>query len=65
MKLKKLITELQSALSEVGDVEVEISIAKQPEKPKDQQHLLSHSGFVAIEDREEEGKSVCIRDWPY
>lgn len=64
MKATKLIKTLQSIVAAEGDLEVDISLAKQ--KESDQQYLVADARFVEIEKyKDPEEMRISIRDWPY
>lgn len=57
MKTSDLIKELSVIERHFGDLPVMISI-------KDQSTVVS-PGFIVVEEYDEMGKEVQIRDWPY
>lgn len=68
MKASDLIKTLQNIIVAKGDLEVDISVLKQPNsKLPDQQYLVACAKFVEVEEYSEEdgGPKISIRDWPY
>ena len=70
MKATELIKEIQHIVNTLGDREVEISVAKQPDsKFPDQQYLVADARFVVPEEPRDmddvETPIIMIRDWPY
>ena len=64
MKASVLVKELGNIIKNEGDLDVDISIAKQ--KDIDQQYLVADAKFVLIETYEDpQEKRISIRDWPY
>ena len=65
MKASVLIKEVQRIVENEGDLDVDVSVAKQPETTN-QQYLVADARFVLVEKYEEpEEKRISIRDWPY
>ncbi len=65
MKASVLAKEIQFIIENEGDLDVDVSVAKQPETT-DQQYLVADAKFVLVEKYEEpEEKRISIRDWPY
>ncbi len=66
MKATKVVKELQHIIDTLGDREVEISVAKQPDaKIPNQQYLVADARFVIPEEPEGADPIIMIRDWPY
>ncbi|KKM06637.1 hypothetical protein LCGC14_1741950 [marine sediment metagenome] len=63
MKASEIVKELQSIIENEGDLDVDVSVAKQPEIT-DQQYLVADARFVIVEPYEK-GTRISIRDWPY
>jgi len=72
MKATAVVAELQHIIDTDGDYEVEISCAKpdpltETELGKQQRYLISNASFIVVENyaKEDGGKTIMIRDWPY
>lgn len=67
MKASELIKALQHIVETKGDLDVDISVAKQPNaKLPDQQYLVAEPRFIELEEYEEPKETrISIRDWPY
>ena len=67
MNVSMLIETLRNILETEGDLEVDVSVAKQPgSKIPDQQYLVADARFVEVEVYDDpDKKRVSIRDWPY
>ncbi len=67
MKATELIKALQHIVETTGDLEVDISVAKQ--KESDQQYLIADARFIEIEaygdPKDPDEVRISIRDWPY
>ena len=63
MKASEVIKELQTIIENEGDLDVDVSVAKQVERPE-QQYLIADARFVILEPYPK-GKRISIRDWPY
>jgi hypothetical protein len=65
MKATALVKEVQIIIDNEGDLDVDVSVAKQPETIE-QQYLVANAKFVLVENYENpEEKRISIRDWPY
>lgn len=66
MKATELVKGLQHIIDTLGDREVEISVAKQPDSPNpDQQYLVADARFLVPEEPEDADPIIMIRDWVY
>ncbi len=68
MKASDVVKTLVNIIVARGDLEVDVSVAKQPDSPQpDQQYLVACAKFVEVEDysKEDGGPKISIRDWPY
>lgn len=70
MKATELIKALQHIVETTGDLDVDISVAKQPNaKLPDQQYLEAEARFVELEaygnPKDPDEVRISIRDWPY
>ncbi len=67
MKATILIKTLQHIVKAEGDLDVDVSVAKQPNsKLPDQQYLVADATFVEVEVYDDpDEKRISIRDWPY
>ncbi len=64
MKALELIKALQHIVETKGDLDVDISVAKQ--KESDQQYVVADAKFVEIEKYGNLDETrISIRDWPY
>ena len=64
MKASELIKVLQHIIKTKGDLDVDISVAKQ--KESSQQYLVADARFVELEKYEAPDETrISIRDWPY
>lgn len=64
MRALDIIKELRHIVDTEGNLEVSISVAKQP-KVTEQNYLVADARFVVVEGYEEEEPVISIRDWPY
>ena len=70
MKASILAKELQNIIENEGDLDIDISVIKQPEITEQQQYLVANARFVVLEEYENEDpkgeriiKRISIRDW--
>lgn len=64
MKATKLIKALQHIVETNGDLDVDISVAKQ--KESNQQYVVAEPKFIELEYYEKPDETrISIRDWPY
>ena len=64
MKATVLVKELQIIIDNEGDLDVDVSVAKQ--KASDQQYLVADAKFVLVEYYDDpEEKRISIRDWSH
>jgi len=65
MKASEIVKELQHIIKTVGDLEVDVSVAKQSDIAIEQGYLVADAQFVVVEEYIDEEKRIVIRDWPY
>jgi len=71
MKASELIKATQRIVETEGDLDVDISVAKQPNaKLPDQQYLEAEARFIELEayggnPKDPDEVRISIRDWPY
>ncbi len=67
MKATELIKTLQHIVATEGDLDVDISVAKQPDSLlPNQQYLVADARFIELEPYKEPNETrISIRDWPY
>lgn len=65
MKASEIVKELNHIIETVGDLEVDVSVAKQLDIPEDQQYLVADATFVVVEEYIDEETRIAIRGWPY
>ena len=65
MKASEIVKELQHTIKTIGDLEVDISVAKQPDIPVEQNYLVADAQFVIVEEYVNAEYRIVIRDWPY
>lgn len=64
MKATELIKALQHIVKTKGDLNIDISVAKQ--KESDQQYLVADARFIELEEYKKPNETrISIRDWPY
>ncbi len=64
MLASEIVKELLYIIETTGDLEVDISVAKQP-AVKNQNYLIADARFILIDELLDEDNRIMIRDWPY